>query len=556
MLTHLIRRLRRDDRGAALAAVIGLMATGLLLTALVSSSVVAALGTTTSTRAGVQSQAAAEAGIAAARAGLIASTCATRPLVNGAPAYVSAPGAVPEYVATIWRASGASWVAGCPVGTSTQVRILSTGYAEATGAGNDARDETSLEAILSATAAPVSIVAGGPAVYAYQAGSFGNGGELVSLDGQTLEVVVATGNVTCDNGFQATANLVVNGGNLTIDNGCQISGNVFASGRITFVNNPSIGGYAVGNGVSMSNSAKVNRVWSTSDFTTSGNITVTNGVKAYSMSLGGGTIGGSSYVYGTTKVTNAGATNLTGTLVTQVKDSSIPNWWSGNSKITVRNPIGTPTFSSDVPPSPIVPSWIDFGSVAGHYTSATWVGFTVKTIGPDCSQTAVKAALESFGTAPGVLDGRTCSGELRMANSTKATIKNDIAIIANKIYMDNSAEITSTTGTHRLWLINPDTVANGVPSCSGGYVSINGNVKLNTLSTMIYSPCTVTTVAGIEIKGQIFSGSTAMTNNSELQYVAVGLPGYNLSTGGTVTTTAPTESDRLLVSLRNVAVGN
>jgi hypothetical protein len=47
-----------------------------------------------------------------------------------------------------------------------------------------------------------------------------------------------------------------------------------------------------------------------------------------------------------------------------------------------------------------------------------------------------------------------------------------------------------------------------------------------------------------------------MTNNSELQYTAVGLPGYNLSTGGAIAVTTPTESDRTLVSLRNVAVGN
>ena len=559
LITALIRRarlVRSDDRGAALAAVIGLMATGLLLTALVAGSVVSALGTTTSTRAGVQSQAAAEAGIAVARAGLIAGTCATQPLHNGAPAYISTAGSTPEFVATIWRANGASWVAGCPIGTLTQVRIVSTGYAEATGVGNDLRDSTSLEAILSGTTAPTSIIAGGPAVYAYNAGSFGNGGELVSLDGSTPEVIVATGNVTCDNNFQATANLVVNGGTLTVDNGCLITGNVWASGRVNFVNSGQVGGYAVGNGVSMANSSKVTKVWSTSDYTSTGNVTVTGGIKAYSMSLGGGTFGGQSYVYGTTKVTNAGATTISGTVVTQVKDSSIPNWWSGNAKISVQNPISSPTFGSDIPPSPIVPAWIDFGSQPAHYTSQTWSGFTIKTIGPDCSQDAVKAALQSFGTSPGVLDGRTCSGELRFANNTKATVSNDIAIIANKIYMDNSAEIASSNGTHRLWLINPDTVANGTPNCSGGYVSINGNVKLTSFSTMIYSPCTVTSVAGIEIKGQIFSGSTSMTNNSELQYTAVGLPGYNLSTGGAITVTTPTESDRTLVSLRNVAVGN
>jgi hypothetical protein len=552
-ISSTFRRLRDEERGAGMAAVIGLLAVSLLTTTLVATSVVQATKYTTATRAGVQSQAAAEAGIAAARSGLINGTCA-----SSGNAYASAPGAVPEYVATLWVPSGSGWVRGCPPSTTTQVRILSTGYAAADGvSGASARDVTHLEAILSATAAPVTIVASGPAVYAYSAGSFGNGGELVSLDGTTPEVIVATGNVTCNNNFQATANLVVNGGTLTVDNGCDITGNVYASGRVNFNNSGEVGGYAVGNGVTMNNSSRVTKVWSTADFTTSGNITVSGGVKAYSMSLGGGTIGGQSYVYGTTSVTNAGATNVTGTIRTQIKSSGIPNWWSGNAKITVQNPITSPTFGSDLPASPIVPSWIDFGSQASHFTSATWVGFTVQTIGPVCTQSAVKAAIEAFGSTPGVLDGRTCSGTLEMANNTQANVYADLAIIANRIHFGNSATLTGTGGQRRLWLINPDTNANGVPTCTNsGSVVIDGNAKFLNMLTMIYSPCLVSTVSGIEITGQIFSGSTAMTNNSTLQYTAVGLPGYNLTTGGILSTTVPTESDRTIESLRNVQAGN
>lgn len=556
LISRLIRTAHSDERGAALAAVIGLMATGLLLTALVTGSVVSAMGFSSANRAGVQAQAAAEAGIAAARAGLINGTCAAQPAYAGAPAYVSATGTEPEYVATIWRAGASNtWIAGCPVGTSTQVRILSTGYATATGVGNDSRDEAHLEAIMSAAGTPTTIIAGGPAVYAYNAGSFGNGGELVSLDGTTPEVIVATGNVTCDNNFQATANLVVNGGNLTVDNGCDITGNVWASGTISFRNSGEVGGYAIGNGVSMDNSSKVTRVWSTSYFTTNGNVTVSGGVKAYSMSLGGGTIAGSSYIYGTTNVTNAGATNLTGTVLTQAK-GSIPNWWSGNSKITVQNPIASPTFASDLPASPIVPSWIDFGSNAAHFTTQTWNGFTFVTMGTNCTQDVVKAAIQTLGANPGVLDGRACSGTLTMANNTAVNIYDDLAIIANKIQFSGSASITAVGAERRLWLINPDPTANGTPTCSTQSVVLDNNPSFVNVRMMMYSPCTVQTVAGITIKGQIFSGSTAMTNNSVLEYAAVGLPGYNLSTGGATTTVTPTEGDRTLVSLRNVTTGN
>jgi hypothetical protein len=556
LISRLVRRVRSDDRGAALAAVIGLMATGLLLTALVTGSVVSAMGFSSSTRAGVQAQAAAEAGIAAARAGLISGTCSAQPTHAGAPAYLSAAGTAPEYVATIWSAGASgTWVAGCPIGTSTQVRILSTGYATAVGIGDDSRDEAHLEAVLSSAGTPTTIIAGGPAIYAYNAGSFGNGGELVSLDGTTPEVIVATGNVTCDNNFQATANLVVNGGNLNVDNGCDISGNVWASGTVSFLNSGEVGGYAVGNGVSMANSSKVTRVWSSAYFSTSGNITVSGGVKAQSMTLGGGTVGGSSYIYGTTNVTNAGATNLSGTVLTQAK-GSIPNSWSGNAKITVQNPITSPTYASDLPASPIIPTWIDFGSNAAHFTTQTWNGFTFVTMGSDCGQNAAKAAIESLSGAPGVIDGRNCSGAFTMGNNTNANAYNDVAIIADKIAFSNQATITAVGAERRLWLINPDPTADGVPTCSTQSLMIDNNAQFKNFRVMMYSPCTVTSVAGIVVKGQIFSGSTAMTNNSELHYTAVGLPGYDLNTGSATNTTTPTEGDRTLVSLRNVTAGN
>lgn len=556
LLTTTLRKLKSDDRGAALAAVIGLMATGMLMTALVAGSVITAMGTTSGVRAGVQSQAAAEAGIAAARAGLIAGTCnAQATLSNGAPAYVSASGDTPEYVASIWRAGASgSWVAGCPISLATQVRILSTGYAQSTGVnGNVARDSTHLEAVLSAAITPGQIIAGGPAVYAYNAGSFGNGGQLVSLDGSTPDVIVKNGDVTCDNNFTATANLVVNGGNLAVDNGCDITGNVWASGRIDFMNSGEVGGYAVGNGVTMANSSKVTKVWSTSYFTTSGNITVSSGVKAYSMSLGGGTIGGSSYVYGTTNVTNAGATTLAGTLVTQAK-GSIPNWWSGNSKITVTNPITSPAYGSDVPVSPVVPNWIDFGAQARHFTDETWSGFSTYVMGTSCGPANITAAVASFGTQPGIIDGRACNGPLYINQNNSVTLYSDVAIIADEILFDNQGTLTATQ-TRRVWLINPDYTADLSPTCTGQSLDINNNAKFTNLNVMLYSPCTVSAVAGITIKGQIFSGTAEMTNNSTLAYAPIGLPTYDVSSGNETQVTA-TEAQRNLSALRNVTAGN
>ena len=70
-----IRSLRSDEAGVALAAVLAFMAAGVLFSAIIAGSVVFAYQFTSSTRSGIQAQASAEAGIAAARAGLIGGTC-------------------------------------------------------------------------------------------------------------------------------------------------------------------------------------------------------------------------------------------------------------------------------------------------------------------------------------------------------------------------------------------------------------------------------------------------------------------------------------------------
>ena len=118
-LAHAARNAGRDESGVALAAVIAFMAAGVLLSAVVASTVVTGQQVSQSTRAGVQSQAAAEAGIAVARASLMRGQCAN-------PAtYVSAGQAddvetvgvdetLPAYSAQIQYSlnQGATWVDG------------------------------------------------------------------------------------------------------------------------------------------------------------------------------------------------------------------------------------------------------------------------------------------------------------------------------------------------------------------------------------------------------------------------------------------------------------
>lgn len=549
MLRMRLLQTTRRDEGLALAVVLGLLAVGLIMTSLVLTSVVGAMGFSTYTRAGVQSQAAAEAGIAAARAGLTAGTC-----TGSAPQYTNAIGETPAYVATIWRPSGTGgWTAGCPIGTTTQVRIISTGYAVAGGiSGVSDGDTTVLEAILAASSAPVSLSASGPAIYAYSAGALGNGGRLVSIDGSTPDVLVKTGNVSCTGAGQGAANFVVEGGTLAVGNSCEITGNAFSSGRMTFSGNGWVGGFAVANGITMQGSSRIyGRAWSRADFTTDGNPTLSGILKAQSAALSGGTVSSQAYIYGNTTVGNAGATTLGATFTTQTANPAPPNWWSGNSRITKVNPITAPTFNSDLPATPTVPNWVDFGSRADDYTSTVWAGFTVYTMGTNCSASAVQTAVNAIGTNPGVIDGRLCSGALTVANNDSITVRNDLAIIANRISIGNSGLFTSTS-MHRLWLINPDAVDNDLPTCNGS-LSISGNhTHFTNLNVLIFTPCAVDIASGTLIRGQIFAGAVTLGGSAQISYVPVGLPGVDLSTGTTTPTTSSATS-RTLLSLRNVA---
>lgn len=565
LLTRSLRRLGRDDQGAALAAVIGLMATGLLLTALIGGAVVTAAGFTTSTRAGMQSQASAEAGIAAARAGLIAGTCEAQPvLANGAPVYRNPTGTDPVYEASIWRAGGAgTWTPGCPIDLTTQVRILATGFAKSVGVASDTSDSTNLEAVLSAPSTSSQIIKNGPAVYAYNAGAFGNGGQLVSLDGSTPDVIVANGSMTCGNGFAATANLVVNNGTLTVDNSCEISGNTWVSGRANMVNQGSIGGAVIANGVTMDNSAAAGRVWSTSDLTMlSGNVSIGGQAKATRLNYSGGTIVGQTFVYGPLAIVKStGSTPpFKGGAVAQ-SATGVPKSWPSSS-VQIKNPV-TPTFASDLPAKPVVPAWIDFGSVPDHFTSATWVGFTVVDMGTSCGPSQVVAKIALLGGAPGVLDGRNCVGDLEMTNSTSANVYNDLAIIAPRIHFDGgNTALIGQSGPHDLWLINPDgTTTAGAPDTNlcvndGSYIKIENGPSFTDLNVMMYSPCPVSTVNHLTFTGQVFAGSSTLSNNTTLQYGAVGLPGYDLNTGAASNVTVVNESDRSVVYIRNTIEGN
>lgn len=548
-LTRIFSAARRED-GAALAAVLGLMAVGLIMTSLILTSVVSGLGFTSATRAGVQAQAAAEAGIAAARAGLAAGTCSD---TSGAPTYSSPVSTVPRYSATIWRpVSGGGWEAKCPVGTTTQVKILSTGYAETVGmAGQGSGNTAVLEAILAATTTPTAITASGPAVYAYSSTGFGGGGTLYSIDGSSPSVMVKSGNVACTGGSAGISNLVVENGTLSIDGGCSITGTAWASGRITTVGGAIIGGSLVGAGVTHGGKTVTGNVWSSLDVTISGGGTIGGTVAGQSLSLTNGNVKGDIWIFGASTFNWGGVAekNVTTKTFSKPDGNNQSSFVKGTLTVVPAGP-GASTYST-APVRPVVPGWYNFA-----YDLTKWTGFTeVVMPAGSCSYAQLQAKVTTLGTNPGILDARACTNGVYISGSDELLLKGDLAIIANKFLLNAGGGFKATTD-QRLWLITPDgNVNDTTPTCpSGSSFVIDGGFDFTSnLSTMIYTPCAVTFGSGIDtLRGQIFVGAATIDGGANIGYEQIGLPGVDLDSGTVPPSNPSGSTSRPLLSLRNV----
>lgn len=546
-LNRAMRALRRDEEGVALAAVLGFMAVGLILTSVVASTVVTGISQTSAARAGVQSQGSADAGIAAARAAVMNGSCS-------GDANAVFTGTDPVYTATVYRPAGTGWVPGCPtsVTSADQVRIVSVGSASAKGVqGVSSGDSSRVEAILSgvtttvipgAPAQPATypIVASGPAIYAYSSTGFGGSGSLSPVDGSTPGVLIKNGNVSCSGASSGVDDWSIAGGDLTVSGSCTAAGDIFASGRATLSGAGSIGGNVVANGVTMSGSASVaGSVWSSSDVQLSGATKIAGTVTANSLNMSGGTISQSAWIYNTSFL-DWGST-ITGMLTTKAMSASSHGTVSGSTVVVPSGPGQSPYAA---PSAPSVPGWIDLPA------NAPWPGFTVKTLPAPCDATAFASLISSFNRQPAVIDARGCSGGLNFTGAQQLALTADTVIIANQFNLGGSA---SFTGNGRLWLVVPDDKADGLPTCAtGDSFSLGGAFSLAApLSVMIYSPCAVSVGSAISMRGQIYSGAASIAGAARLAYIQIGVPGWNLSTGGSTATPAvPATPDRTVTTPR------
>ena len=504
------------ERGSALVGVLGVMGVASVIGVTSTSMSVHALGFTTSTRAGVQAQAAAEAGIDFAVANLSTLACQSQYSSTSAPifsvtvAYSTLPAAPGD--------SDTSWVSGCPTFADAQrLKLISTGWTSAPGvAGNSSGDIRKVEAIYLYTPAPppYAIIPSGPALYAW-AQTDPTINNLTITQASTVRPIIQylSGSATCTSGTTIVGDVILGAGALAITSGCTINGDLWASsvvniqsGQIT--GNVHSAGVQNGNSVSLSNSAIID-----------GSIFAAGPVSI------GGKVGGSIVVGrsgGTSTFSNQ--SSVGGSVITAGTVSASAGVIKGTISMN-QSGIVTPTI-------PVVPPWIDFAYSASDWKTSTGTPYTVLTMST-CSSITLANALDTVqnSTEPIVLDTRTCGAatDLRGYN---LTLRSDAVIITNGFDLSSNNIQSSNTSEKRLWIIIPDTVADRQPICpAGNYARIGNNVTVDSyVGAMIYSPCPISN-SGNVWRGQIYASSISSSSSFTLNYLPIGLPTVNLSTG-------------------------
>ncbi len=489
-----------DDRGAVMIAVIGLLAVTVVITATISAATVRATGYTSLSRASVQTTAAADAGIDAMLAEITGGSCpvsAELERTYGAvdPSLTGAQAAAPFFAVEVFQRAVPSgdWRLvdkGCPSNASTQIRLVSTGFALAGGVteSSTARDSGTVEVVYEWLPGAVTAAASGAAVYSYGSPGLSNSLELLEFNGAAANLMVRDGNINCSNSVNVEGDIIAANGNIELSNSCSAEGDLWASGTVRINNSSTIGGnlIAVGTGQSaLSNQARI-----------AGDIQV----------------GGSLSLNGNSNATMAQIVSRTG------------------ATSAAKNQPGLPL--------PEVPEWVDVDYVPSDWLAAGW---SIQTYSGPCNidqngKNTPQVLAWSQYTTPTLVDMRGCTGGVIISTSAnlEVNLKTDITFILPKSANLENFTVTPFLNQPRVVrFITPDTVPDQRPTTTGcGNININNrNIVRDPVSILVYSPCDVFSSNQMTWRGQFYGGRMSFSNNSEVTYIPVGIPGYDLNGG-------------------------
>ncbi|MHB1171412.1 MAG: hypothetical protein ACYCZY_02730 [Lacisediminihabitans sp.] len=328
MFLNLRIALRQQERGAALVSVVALVAVTVVVGAAVTASVLGANSISTSTRAAVQSRAAADAGIDVAFAQIAGGNylCAT---ANSS--------SVPSYSATVvYKDAGGSPLA-CSgsqvIGSPASAVIKSVGQASNGGTATSSFNSGTVMADVNITPGASSGTLNN-AVFSESGFTLTNNTELIGTTSSANDAnTYSNGTIICSTQVTDQGTMYAQG-DISLQNSCTTARSVWAGGNVTFSSQAVANGdvYAAGTGLMDLNTGHVaGSVIANGSITMSNNgtnktcagVSVPWSVCGSVVSLGGtvtasqgASIGGSTYAKGDVTVSNQnGATAIGGDVV-------------------------------------------------------------------------------------------------------------------------------------------------------------------------------------------------------------------------------------------------
>jgi hypothetical protein len=523
MFLSRINRLRDDDRGSALIAVLALAAVTAVIAVTVGSASVNSLRFTNDSAATVEARAAAEAGVARAELALRTTTGCS------AASGVFTSTTTPKYRVEVSYDRGAGWVDGCPTNDATQVRFLSTGYANrAVFDGSRVEDGRVMEAVYQFIPQYVEVPDIDPAVYAYSIDGVLKKFVLDSADFTiSADVQIKTGDFECSNNASVAGDVILADGaaDLTsctiagtlhvtkgagVDGGSLVTGDVIAGGAgITGVN-PTVrieAGTRVNGNVFAGGNVSI---LSGSGSQVLGNVTATRDTTTRVIVANGSSVGGN--------VLTSGAIQRNGTI-------------SGTESPAVTG--------LQAPVAPRVPNWTDIPWVASQFTTSTWYqqGFTnLVTWSGSCTMGSLDprwVALSLY-TTPTVIDATGCVGGITTNNNLSPNIglSTNIVFIADSFTFDKLYFASSVpTVNRKLYFVVPDNTADALPTCTGEagdiYLTNEADIQ-STVSAFLYSPCEIRSDRN-GLRGQLYGGVIDFDQQAQMTYVPTSPPGIDFS---------------------------
>lgn len=521
----------RDESGFALVAVMAIISLASLVIALLTGILLTSLSLTEAAQVKLQSQMAAEAGIADGRAKLLSNICSTS----------WSRTSNPKFTVTVYRKSGASWVQGCPIPTSTQVKLVSQGFGVSGGIqGVNAENTSTVEATFGYRYNGIS--RDGNAMLTYGSPTF-NDYQISPTQAEIGQIYTSNGDFDCGGTSKITGNVVVKG-KAVLSGGCQIWGNLWVRDSVDIKDSA----YVTGVVTSYTSGVTVNYTSAT----------------VYAQALGGIESATTSYIYGKVQGTIETPATLrvdstaifgAGSNIRLLRYQDLyykpDKTWLNSSSNSVATSLQTAkevstqiatSSSGMLTPEPGSTTWFHF-----RYDYSEWqnAGFIEEVTWPN--NQCVVPNLVGSGTSTidvfwNQLEARKNNYVINVLNSSCSTIggdfeleiSSDVAIVAPKFSLQ-TLKISSKDGKpHSFWLLVQDGVngSSSGPDCTGiagEHINISGVAIISSpIEAMAYGPCLLTLPNGSSWRGQIYAGSIgSSTGQRIIAYRRLGLPGMN-----------------------------